>query len=204
MILILIASLSASPVYQPSLADPGRLQAPGSNFRYDYIDIGTGREDYSGLNVEADILQVNASLELNDTWFTRFGYGMNSVEVLPLSVDQTALQVGLGIHSMMARQIDIYGVVSYVEYDFETTIGGVDQNTPGIDGISYTVGARMHTSSWLELDINYTSIEVDNLENDPRIGLTALIGVSSAFSLGATYSTSDDSDILGMGLRIYF
>lgn len=154
--------------------------------------------------MEADILQVDASLELNDTWFTRFGYGMNSVEVLPLSVDQTALQVGLGIHSMMARQIDIYGMVSYVEYDFETTIGGVDQNTPGIDGISYTVGARMHTSSWLELDINYTSIEVDNLENDPRIGLTALIGVSSAVSLGATYSTSDDSDILGIGLRIYF
>ena len=175
-----------------------------SKFSYDFIDIGTGREDYSGLNVEADILQVDASLELNDTWFTRFGYGMNSVEVLPLSVDQTALQVGLGIHSMMARQIDIYGMVSYVEYDFETTIGGVDQNTPGIDGISYTVGARMHTSSWLELDINYTSIEVDNLENDPRIGLTALIGVCSAVSLGATYSTSDDSDILGIGLRIYF
>jgi len=204
MILILLASLSAPPVLQPSPADPGRLQAPGSKFSYDFIDIGTGREDYSGLNVEADILQVDASLELNDTWFTRFGYGMNSVEVLPLSVDQTALQVGLGIHSMMARQIDIYGMVSYVEYDFETTIGGVDQNTPGIDGISYTVGARMHTSSWLELDINYTSIEVDNLENDPRIGLTALIGVSSAVSLGATYSTSDDSDILGIGLRIYF
>ncbi len=204
MILILLASLSASPVLQPSLTDPSRLQAPGSNFRYDFIDIGTGREDYSGLNVEADILQFNASLELNDTWFTRFGYGMNSYEVLPLSVDQTALQVGLGIHSMMARQIDIYGVVSYVEYDFETTIGGVDQNTPGIDGISYTVGTRMHASSWLELDFNYTSIEVDNLEYDPRIGLTALIGVSSAVSLGATYSTSDDSDILGIGLRIYF
>ena len=200
VILLLLASLSAPSGHLPTLPTAPSLQAPGSAFQYTYLEVGLGRED----RTEADSLTLGASLEFNDTWFARFGYGLTSVEVAPLSLDATSLQVGLGLHTILTKQIDMYGVASYVDYSFDSTDDGVDIDTPGVDGYSYEVGTRIHASSWLELDLSYTVIDVDDFSTPDSLGINALIDVTSAISFSANYSTSDDSDLLGVGLRVHF
>ena len=200
VILLLLASLSAPSAHLPTLPTAPSLQAPGSAFQYTYLEVGLGRED----RTEADSLTLGASLEFNDTWFARFGYGLTSVEIAPLSLDTTSLQVGLGLHTILAKQIDMYGVASYVDYSFDSTDDGVDIDTPGVDGYSYEVGTRIHASSWLELDLSYTVIDVDDFSTPDSLGINALIDVTSAISFSANYSTSDDRDLLGVGLRFHF
>ena len=200
MILLLLASLASPSAHLPTLHAAPSLQAPGSAFQYTYLEVGIGRED----RTEADSLTLGASLEFNDTWFARFGYGLTSVEVAPLSLDATSLQVGLGLHTILAKQIDLYGVASYVDYSFDTTDGGVDTGTPSADGFSYEIGTRIHASPWLELDLSYTIIDVEDFSIPDSLGINALVDVTSAISFSANYSTSDDSDLLGIGLRFHF
>ena len=90
MILLLLASLASPSAHLPTLHAAPSLQAPGSAFQYTYLEVGIGRED----RTEADSLTLGASLEFNDTWFARFGYGLTSVEVAPLSLDDAGSAAG--------------------------------------------------------------------------------------------------------------
>ena len=200
MILLLLASLGTPSAHLPTLPTAPSLQAPGSAFQYTYLEVGLGREDHT----EADALTLGASLEFNDTWFTCLGYGPTYVPEAPLSMDATSLQVGLGLHTILASQIDLYGVASYVDYSFEQAGDGPGQDEPSADGFSYEIGTRIHASPWLELDLSYTIIDVDDFSIADSLELNALIDVTSAISFSVSHSTSDDRDLLGVGLRFHF
>jgi len=123
-------------------------------------------------------------------------------QALPLGgylVDVTTWSAGVGYHTDIARKASFFGEVGYVDVELDSNIGDVSD-----DGFSAAIGIRGLVASKIELVGGISYVDLSDAGDDTAFSAGIRFNVTNTVSLGAEYTTSDDSDAVRVGVRIYW
>jgi hypothetical protein len=164
--------------------------------------IGSADDNDDGWN-------FNGSFAIDDTFFLNGSYSDVSIDNFDSSgidVDVNTFNLGIGGRNRISDMLDVFGVLSYEDFELDTSAGDVDEDGFGIAG-----GLRGKLSDAFELNgqIKYTDIsDADGW----GFKLGALYAFTPNWAFNADYSTSElegggadiDYDDIRVGLRYIF
>jgi len=174
----------------------GAAQADASSYSFADFSYYTGEIDDS--NVDTDIFDINAAYEINDNLFMAAGYQDASVD--PGDSSQSNLSFGIGAHTPIVDNIDVYGVVSFVRTDLEETLGPIQVDADD-SGYGIDLGVRGMLSEQFEVFGEYAYLDVFD-DSDDSFELGARFYLNQNFALGVKYLSEDNLDGFGVNARI--
>lgn len=168
------------------------------------VDItGVGDDDDDGWN-------FNASFAIDETFFINGGYSDVSIDSFAgsgVDLDLSHLNVGIGGRNPISSTLDVYGVVSYEDFEADVSgAGDVDDSGFGLAG-----GLRGLLSDAFELngEVKYTDLgDADGW----GVKVGGLYAFMPNWALNADYSTNEleesgadvDYDEFRVGVRYIF
>ena len=107
--------------------------------------------------------------------------------------------MGIGAHTPLSRQTDLYGTVSYLDAEVSQRILGTTDDS----GYALAVGIRHLLTDTLEISgaINYVVIFNDD---STGLNLEARYYFGDVISTALAYATTDNADGLSLSIRINF
>ncbi len=164
---------------------------------YSYIEVGY---DWIATDGDADFEgpYIEGAIELGEQFYLPLSFTAGEVELqvfgADFDVDVDVWSAGLGYHTPISRQTDLFGEVSYVEFDADG---------PSADGFDVELGFRSQVSSNLESRLSINYLEIDD---DDRISLNGgLLVEFDQFGLDFDLGVDEDGDVGGqIGLRLNF
>jgi len=110
---------------------------------------------------------------------------------------------GVGARYPLQERLDVYGVLGFAKVDGD--IGGTDISAFGDDdGFTYRVGIRAMATDMVELGIQYSKLDIDDLLAADGVGAELRLHVNDRFSLGFDVLKGDDATTVGVGARFGF
>jgi opacity protein-like surface antigen len=185
------------------------LAANAAGISYNYVELNyivDQKLDFGGgVDDDGDGWNFNGSFALNDTFFVNGGY--SDVTLDDTDVDLSNLNLGIGARSALSDKVDMFGVLSYEDYEVDIPgFGSFDEDGFGVAG-----GLRGLISDGLELNgqVKYTDVgDADGWGF--KIG--GVFAFAPNWAINASYSASEleesgtdlDIDELRLGLRYTF
>ena len=189
----LIASLAPSlPDSLPNPAQEARSggQAKKSPFNYTYVEGNLARWDIDSVNENLDGIELIGSLSLQQGFFAQVGASLLSGDI-----DMTELRIGGGYHTPLAPNLDGYGMLSYVNWDFDSGIG--DEDGFAIDaGVRYMASPQVEVGGYLEW--------ADIADSELGLGVNGRYYIDDKLSIGMRLLFIDPADQIALGVRYQF
>ena len=193
------------------------LNVQAADLSYSHFDIGFGQieiDDEWG-TYDGDGLGLGVSVAAGEIMYFTAEYADVDME----TNDQQTKSFGVGAHTALSENTDIYAEVSYVRVDVDVSyIAVVDENgntsmvaldgqmgSLSIDdnGVGYLVGLRSKLAEKFELGGGISRVDVfDSAENTYFIN--SYFYPTETFGLGAEYSWADDINAYSISLRVNF
>lgn len=167
----------------PPLADK-----PG--FSYTYVEGNYTWLDSDAASDTLDGFELTGSLELPLNFFVQA-----TSSTLSGDVDLDQLRLGAGWHFSLGDTLDAYGVLSYVDQQFDS---GVSDE----DGIVGDAGVRLMLTSKVEVSGYGEWADIE--DSDVGFGAGARYYLTPRLSLGARALLIDSGDQWAAGLRFQF
>ena len=82
----------------------GSVYADG--FSYNSVTASYGQIDFDDLNADGDILSINGSAAIGESFFVFGGFGMADISDNVVSADVDSWDVGIGYHMPMSDSVD--------------------------------------------------------------------------------------------------
>lgn len=164
---------------------------------------------YQSVDVDGDKLTgfgVSATKLLGTNVFIGAGYSSVSddVELLGsiMDLDFNSLSVGLGYRHGITGTTDVFGAVSYQDFEIEASYQG--QSVSESDsGYGLEAGVRSLVTHQLELGASLMYTDVGD-ESETGFKLSATLHLTEHLSLGAGYGKADDVDTLSASASLFF
>ncbi len=176
------------------------LPQDGSTLSYSYFEVAAGQGDFDG--TDSDDVVLGGSYAVSDALFVFASHTNYSMDVAPASLDFSILRVGLGIHTELSPNVDVYGSAAYADMEVDLTIPGLGSATGSEDGQAFAAGLRASASDQLELYAGVELIEIDNAD-DTIYSAGATFNLTEKVGVGLSYTSADDYDSTMIGLRVY-
>jgi hypothetical protein len=159
--------------------------------------------EYVGVELDGgakgDGFDFSASAEIGSAIHVFGGYGELAFDpFLGAEIDTATLNAGVGYHRAIGGRISLFGEVGYVDVDLDSSTGDVSD-----DGYSASIGIRGLVASSIELNGAISFVDLGDAGDDTAFSAGFLFNVNSTVSVGMGYTTSDDSDSLSVGVRVY-
>lgn len=162
---------------------------------------------YQSVDVDSETLTgfgVSGSKLIGDDFFVTASYAKASddVNVMGTNVDFdfNTLSAGLGYRYAVAKNSDVFGIVSYE--DVELKASALDFKASD-NGYGLTAGIRSMVSDKIELigSIQYVDIADDS---ETAFSVSGLYNFTEQFSAGLGYTKSDDVDTISVSATYFF
>jgi Ax21 family sulfation-dependent quorum factor len=164
--------------------------AQAGDLSYSYFEAGYLRADPDGFDSESGF-GLRGSGALTDHWHVFGAY--ESIDVN--SFDLTRSRIGLGYNTAISDNIDFYGRVSYVNYDFDS-FG--DENGWGAE-----VGIRGAVSPHFEASAGLRYENLDN-DDDTSLVLGGQYKFNETWGIAADFEVADGGNTFFIGPRVSF
>jgi|SRR5689334_9381475 len=190
---LLVATLA--PTLPDSLPNPAQEprssgQAKKSAFNYTYVEGNLTRWDIDAANENLDGIELLGSLSLEQGFFAQVGASLLSGDI-----DLTELRIGGGWHTPCAPNLDAYGLLSYVNWDFDSGVG--DEDGFAIDvGVRYMASPQVEVGGYLEW--------ADIADSEMGLGVNGRYYIDQNLSLGMRLLFIDPADQIALGVRYQF
>lgn len=164
-----------------------------------YQSVDVGSETLTGFGVSGSKL-------IGDDFFVTASYAKASDDVdvmgTNLDLDFNTLSAGLGYRYAIAKNSDVFGVVSYEDIEFKMSAQGVSDKTSD-NGYGLTAGIRSMVSDKIELigAVQYVDIADDS---ETAFSVSGLYNFTEQFSAGLGYTKSDDVDTISVSATYFF
>ena len=176
------------------------------DFSYNSVTASYGQmnfDDPTG-DADGDVLGIDASFEVGESWFLFAGYGTGELDDdFGISVDIDTMRAGVGFHTAMSEQFDLVASLSYENVDLSIPgLGSVDDS-----GIGASVGMRFAANEKFELNgaINYADRgDLEPLIDETAIEAGFLYNFTESFSAGLSGEWGEDISTYTLGGRFYF
>ncbi len=169
------------------------LQANAQDINYTFVEAGfsTLEYDVGPLNVDGDGFDLVGSLALTDILFLTASFSDTEFD---FNIDATEAGVGIGGHTPLSEQTDLFGVISLVDAE----IGSNDESGYGFD-----LGVRHLFNSQLEFEGGFGYQDVYD-ESGTSINVGGRYHFENAVSAAVSYTNTevDDNDISGIRISI--
>lgn len=169
-----------------------------NDFSYTHVDASYSmlETEVGNFDVDADGLGLGISVAISDMVYIVGGY--STLEYDDSDVEQDALTAGIGAHTPVTENTDLYGEVVYLNAEIESRFISDDDS-----GYGLAVGLRHSLNSMFELEgrINYVDI-FDDSNTGITVGGRAYL--APAVSIGLAYTSADDTDGLIANFRFDF
>jgi len=110
----------------------------------------------------------------------------------------------IGYRYGVANLTDVFVMASYVYYDYVEEVKGEGEVFDYDDnGYEINLGVRSMLTESFEGTITLGYVEINN-ESETAIGLSTHYHFNKVFSVGVSYSFSDDVDLYSIGARVSF
>lgn len=189
----LISTALASAITFPALAD-----SPNWNFvQGSYL-----KASIDGLDVEPSGFGITGSTSMSENVFLGAAYKKLSGDISYLDVEASQISIGIGYHSPLSDKTDVYAMLGFEIV--EAKASGYRYSVSEDDtGYSFTVGLRSMVSESFELNgsVGYNSIDG---ENETSLAAGAQYYFNENVSIGAQYTTGDDTNMWGFTARYSF
>lgn len=192
--LLLVPAPTVASEHEPipalALLASAPLPADKPGFSYTYVEA-----NYTGLDSDAaddtlDGFELTGSLELPLNFFVQA-----TSSTLNGDADLNQLRLGAGWHISLGDTLDGYGVLSYVDQEFDS---GVDDES----GVAADAGVRLMLTSRIEVSGYGEWADVE--DSEVGLGAAARYYFTSSLSLGARALLIDNADTWALGLRFQF
>lgn len=170
--------------------------AYAEGFDYDYFDLGYGRMDIDGINLDGDGFSLGGSVTITDNVHAFASYMSADFD---FGVDATAYSIGVGYNTPMSDTIDFVGRVSYEKAEVSAGVIGADE-----DGFGVSAGLRFAASEDLEFNASLAYVDLGSGSGETAIGIGFLYDLSDKIAFGLNGSWGDDVSVYGIGGRFYF
>ncbi len=175
-----------------------QAQAQVQTLSYSFVELGYNDTtlDFNGSDVDGDGFYGAASYEVSNSIFIGASIGSLSYD---FDIDQDVFELGIGAHTPLSRQTDLYGTVSYLDAEVSQRILGTTDDS----GYALAVGIRHLLTDTLEISgaINYVDIFNDD---STGLNLEARYYFGDVISTALAYATTDNADGLSLSIRINF
>lgn len=172
----------------------GRPQQP--QFNYTFVEIGYDESDFDvrgAGNVDGDGFTVSGSFEITDEWHAFASYGNANLD---FGLDLDAWAIGAGYVLPLKQNIDLYGRVLYLDWDFNGP-GSARRDEDGL-GLQLRIRGRVTNELELEGGIQYADV------GDADTSLQALARYHFSDNLSAGVGLTLGGDIEGIGINARF
>lgn len=170
------------------------------DFSYNSITGSYSQIDFDNLNADGDMLGINGSAEIGESFFIFGSYGMADVDDGIISADIDTLSAGIGYHMPMSDQVDLVGSLSYEYVDISVPgFGSIDDN-----GFGLGVGLRYQANNEFEINGGIDYVDYGDGGDDTSFSAGFLYDFAENFSVGVEGDWSDDTTAYGIGVRFYF
>ena len=166
---------------------------------YSYVGIEYVRAELDD-GPEGDGLGVTGSAEIGSAVHVFASYGKLDFDpYFGLDVEGTTWSGGIGYHRAIAERASFFADVSYVDVELDTNFGDASD-----DGYSVGIGVRGLVATKVELHGGISYVDLSDSGDDTSFGGGVRFNFTEMVSLGARYTTSDDSDSVAVALRLYW
>jgi hypothetical protein len=169
---------------------------------YNYVELGYQKIDIDdpgiGEDVDGDGFGANGSFEMGDSWFFRIGYSQADFD---FGIDLDEASAGLGWHTTMSNNADIYALIQYVraEASISGFPGSVDE-----DGVGAEIGVRGMVSDKVELAGSIAYVDLGDAGDGTSFGAQVLYSFTENFAAGLFLDLEEDATGYGAGVRFYW
>ena len=169
-------------------------------FSYNSVTASYGQIDFDDLNADGDILSINGSAAIGESFFVFGGFGMADISDNVVSADVDSWDVGIGYHIPMSENVDFVSSLSYNYVDISVPgFGSFDE-----EGIGLGVGLRYAANEQFEIDAGVSYVDLSNGRDDTTFGAGFLYNFTENFSVGVAGDWGDDATAYSIGARFYF
>lgn len=168
-----------------------------SDFSYNFFDIGYGFLDSDG--ADAEVLELNLSSVLNEHYHLRASLNVSGDDE---TYRISTASVGAGLHTAIDDKKDFFAEFLVGQGDIETSFGDTDIST-----ISATIGVRgkITCDSEYKVTLTHNYIDLDNSsDTENTLGVEYQKHISEKANLFLNAEVSEDTNVLGGGVRFYF
>jgi hypothetical protein len=168
------------------------------NINYNYFEVGYVETewDFTGIDVDGDGYEFNASVELSETLAVVVGYQELEFDA---GVDANLKQLGFAYHKPYSTTGDMVVGYSYLEIELEPRRGSsVDDS-----GNEFSLEIRSKSSPETEVSFALRRVEVgDDAESGFSFGIVS--GAPQGFQFVLDYTDLDNVGSIMLGLRSAF
>lgn len=173
-------------------------QAP--EIAYDYFHVGYvhGDAGIPDIDLEADGLELEASIEAGRYLYVFGGYSTLEFDDV-LDADLQLKFVGVGARYDFTVAASIYAGIGYIDGDLDVEALSFDD-----DGLYARAGVRYMPSRRFEVRAGLEHIDFDFLGDDLAFTLGGTAYLTDVVTLDLGYRSYDDFDFLSLGARFFF
>jgi hypothetical protein len=180
------------------------------DFKYSSVSVGYSDlemdSDLFVQKLEGDLLGINGSVAIGESFFAFAGYGMADVDIVdPVfgvvgSGDMDQANAGLGFHMPMSESVDFVASLSYEYLEFSDQGGSIDEN-----GLGAGIGLRFAATDQIELNGGIDYVDYGDFFGD-RTSFDAnfLYNFTDSFTVSAGGKWGDDVTQYTVAGTFYF
>jgi opacity protein-like surface antigen len=170
------------------------------DFNYNQVTVSYGQIDLDDIDADGDVIRINGSAAVSETFHVFAGYGVGEVDNAFGSADIDQWNVGLGYNTTLSESVDLVVGLSYEYLDVD------EVGFPSTDdsGFGLGVGLRMAASEKLEITAGISYVDYSDFGDNTAFSGGLLYGFTENFSLGLNARVDDDITEYSIGGRFYF
>jgi hypothetical protein len=181
-----------------TLAVAFSASASAQGVNYNYVQGSYGQVDLDGFSrvLEGDGPGISASFAIDESFHI---YGEYQTADLGGSVNFNLTELGVGYHTDISSNLDVYAIVGYVRIGADA--GFFSSND---DGVSVGLGLRGAVSEAVELFGGLDYVDFDDPFSETRANAGFELSLTKNIGVGLKAIFWDDVNIFQINARLYF
>ena len=173
-------------------------QSIASDLSYSYIEIAyiESDTDVDGIDIDGDGFGFLISNDVAENLAISFSY---QDEEFDFDFEGEALSFGLEYHTPFSETGDFVIGFSVVDVEISQPILGTEDDTGNV--IQFGIRNRMSETAEIGAFVSRTDVFDDT---ETSYGLNFALGVADSIQLTFGYGTSDDTDVISIGVRAHY
>jgi hypothetical protein len=179
------------------------------DFKYSSVSVGYSDlemdSDFGVEKLEGDLLGINGSVAIGESFFAFAGYGKGDVDIVDpvfgvvASGDMDQANAGLGFHMPMSESVDFVASLSYEYLELSEQGVSIDDN-----GLGAGIGLRFAATDQIELNGGIDYVDYGDFGDRTSFDAKFLYNFTDSFTVSAGGKWGDDVTEYTVAGMFYF